>query len=141
MKLVVTFLMLLMLTAAGAQSKKEVKEAHKLFKSEQYAEAIALYEKFITIAPTNKNYAYKYGACLVMLNKNNEKALKYLLELENQGESDKKIAYFIGRAYENDGSFEKALNYYERFKDVADKEQIKKLKIKKRIRACKKALR
>ena len=126
--------------SALSQSKEEVKQANKLFKQEAYEDAMPLYQKFLTIDPTNKEYAYKFGCCLVMLNKNNDKALEYLLAAKKQGKSDKEVAYFIGRAYENKGDYEKAVEQYEKFTEAADKEQIKQLKIKKRIKSCKKAL-
>lgn len=125
---------------AQAQSKKEVKEADKLFKQEMYEEAMPMYQKFLTVDPTNADYAYKFGSCMVMLNKNNDKALEYLLAAEKQGKSDLEVAYFIGRAYENEQKFDKAITYYERFMEVADKEQVKEMKLKKRVKACKKAI-
>ncbi|MCB9223216.1 MAG: tetratricopeptide repeat protein [Crocinitomicaceae bacterium] len=127
-------------TLGWAQSKEDVKEADKFFKQEMYEEAMPLYQKFLNIDPTNAEYAYKFGSCLVMLNKNNDKALEYLLAAKKQGKSDKEIAYFIGRAYENKGEFSKAVEHYEKFVEVADKEQVKALKIKKRIKSCKKSM-
>lgn len=118
--------------------KKQMKEADKLFKQEQYEDASQLYKKIISIDPTDANAGYKYGACVIMLNQQNDDALKYLLIAEKSGKSDKEIAYFIGRAYENKEDYSKASAYYERFLAVADKEQIKKLKVKKRIKNCKK---
>jgi tetratricopeptide (TPR) repeat protein len=122
-----------------AQSKKEIKEADKLFKKEMYEEAMPMYQKFINIDPTNSDYAYKYGSCAVMLNKNNEKALEYLLIARKGGKSDAEVGYFIGRAYENKEDYDNAILYYEKFMDAADKEQVKSLKVKKRVKACKKA--
>lgn len=122
-----------------SQDKKEVKEADKLFKQEMYEDAMPMYKKFLTIDPTNSEYAYKFGCCLVMLNKNNDKAIEYLLNAKKQGKTDSEVAYFLGRAYENNKDYDNAIQYYEKFAESADKERIKELKIKKRIKACKKA--
>lgn len=120
--------------------KPQMKEADKLFKNEQYDAALNEYKKLLTITPQDVDLNYKYGACVVMLNKDNKQALKMLLYAKEKGKTDKEVAYFIGRAYENDGQFDKAIEYYERFISVADKEQVKTLKVKARIKSCKKLL-
>lgn len=118
--------------------KDQLKEADKLFKLEQYEEASKLYKKIISIDPTDANVGYKYGACVIMLNQSNDDALSYLLIAEKSGKSDKEIAYFIARAYENKKEYKKASAYYERFLEVADKNQIKQLKVKKHLKNCNK---
>lgn len=122
-----------------AQKKKEVKEADRLFKNEQYEEALPLYRKFINMDANNIDYVYKYGGCLVMVTDQVDEALKMLLKAEELGKSDLEITYFIGRAYEKKEAYEQAIEYYERFSAVATKEDLKKLKVKKRIKQCKKA--
>jgi tetratricopeptide (TPR) repeat protein len=139
-----TLIFIFLLVCAGgnyAQNvKPQMKEADKLFKNEQYEEALKEYKKLLTITPQDVDLNYKYGACVVMLNKDNKQALKMLLYAKEKGKTDKEVAYFIGRAYENDGQFDKAIEYYERFISVADKEQIKTLKVKASIKSCKKLL-
>lgn len=133
-------LLLLFVSSTYGQKKKEVKEANKLFKSEQYGEALPIFEKFISMDSNNPDYVYKYGACVLMTTDKTEQALKYLLFAEQEGKPDNEIAYFLGRAYEKLEDFEKALAYYERFKAAASKEEVKKLKVKKRIKSCKIAM-
>lgn len=128
--------MLIALSASTQDLKKQMKEADKLFKQEQYQEALPLYKKIISIDPTDAQAGYKYGACVIMLNQSNEDALKYLLIAEKSGKSDKEIAYFIGRAYENKKDYKNAQLYYERFIQAANKDQIKKLKVKKSLKHC-----
>lgn len=128
--------MLIALSASTQDLKKQMKEADKLFKQEQYQEALPLYKKIISIDPTDAQAGYKYGACVIMLNQSNEDALKYLLIAEKSGKSDKEIAYFIGKAYENKKDYKNAQLYYERFIQTADKDQIKKLKVKKSLKHC-----
>ena len=123
-----------------AQSKKDVKAADKLFKQEQYAEALPLFKNFINMAPANVDFVYKYGACVLMETNHTDEALKLLLKAEEMGKKDQEVAYFIGRAYEKNEKYEEAMAYYERFKLAATKEDVKNLKIKKRIKSCKKAL-
>lgn len=125
--------------SAFGQSQKELrKSADKHFKSGEYVDALPIYRELINLVPSNTTYCYKYGACVVMLNKNNEEALKYLLQAEKSGKSDKEVAFFIGKAYENKGNYEFAIDYYERFLAVADKEEIKKLKVKHALKSCRK---
>lgn len=133
-------IILLMPIMLHAQDKKDVKEADKLFKKEQYAEALPLFKNFINMDPVNVDYVYKYGACVLMETNHTDEALKLLLKAEEMGKKDQEVAYFIGRAYEKKKDFEQAMTYYERFKLAATKEDIKNLKVKKRIKSCKKAL-
>lgn len=125
-------------TVFGQSQKELLRLADNYFKSENYEEALPLYKKLVNMIPTNTTYCYKYGSCVVMLNKNNREALDYLLQAEKNGKTDKEIAFFVGKAYQNEGEYEKATDYYERFMEVADKEQIKKLKVKRALKTCKK---
>jgi tetratricopeptide (TPR) repeat protein len=140
MKYIVIGLFIVFSSFSFAQSKEEIKEAGKLFKQEMYEEAMPLYKKFISIDPTNADYGFKYATCLVMLNKNNDQALTFLLHAEEQGETDAEVAFLIGRAYENKSDYIKAIEYYDRFIESTDKQQVKALKVKKRKKTCKKAL-
>ena len=140
MKSFAVLVFLLVGLASFSQNKKDVKEADKLFKQEEYEQALPMYRKFINMDANNVDYVYKYGSCLVMVSEKVDEALQYLLKAEELGKKDEEIAYFIGRAYEKKKDFEKAMSYYERFMDSASKEQIKQLKVKKRHKNCKKAL-
>lgn len=135
-----TFTLILSLLLATVGFSQDIKKADKLFKAEQYEEAMVIYKKHLDIDPTDMNAGYKYGSCVVMLNKDNDKAIEMLTIAEKSGKTDKEIAFFLGRAYENKKDYSKALEYYERFTLAAEKEQLKKLKVKARIKACKKAL-
>jgi tetratricopeptide (TPR) repeat protein len=135
-----TFTLFLGLILVSTGFSQDIKKADKLFKAELYEEAMVIYKKQLDIDPTNMNIGYKFGSCIVMLNKDNNMAIEMLIIAEKSGKTDKEIAFFLGRAYENKKEYAKALEYYERFKLAADKEQLKKLKVKTRIKACKKAL-
>lgn len=136
----VLFVLMLTATMVMAQDKKDVREADKLFKAEEYEKALPMYRKFINMDAGNVDYVYKYGSCMVMVTDQTDEALKLLLKAEELGKKDEEIAYFIGRAYEKKKVYEKAIAYYERFNKAAGKEQLKQLKVKKRIKGCKKAL-
>ncbi|MBD3638414.1 MAG: tetratricopeptide repeat-containing protein [Crocinitomicaceae bacterium] len=141
MRLVGTIMLVFIGLTALGQKKKDVKEADKLFKKGLYEEAMPMYRTFINMDANNMDYVYKYGSCLVMVTDKTDEALKYLLKAEEMGKKDEDVAFFIGRAYEKKGEYEKALKYYERFKLATEKEEWKKLKVKKRMKACKKAIR
>jgi tetratricopeptide (TPR) repeat protein len=136
----VIFLLLIPFFGSAQDFKKELKEANKLFKSQEYSAAQKKYKKLLDIKPADVDLAYKYGACVVMTSPDNEQALKYLKHAEKSGKSDKEIAFFMGKAYENNKDYANAIVYYERFMAVADKEQLKNLKVKKCIKSCKKML-
>lgn len=139
MKRIIGFILVLVSFSVLGQSQKELqKTADKLFKDGQYEEAAPIYKKLINLVPTNVTYGYKYGSCIVMQNKNNKEALNYLLQAEKSGRSDKEVAFFIGKAYENQGDYDRAVDYYERFMEVAEKEELKKLKVKHALKTCKK---
>lgn len=139
MKSFLVFIALFSAFAGHAQDKKEVKEADKLFKEQQYKEALPLYKKFINMDANNVDYIYKYGCCVLMVTDKTDEGLQLLLKAEKLGKSDLEVAYFIARAYEKKQEFNKAISYYERFTAVASKEQLKNLKVKSHIKFCKKS--
>ena len=140
MRVVLSILFIAFIGISFSQDKKEVKEADKLFKGEEYEKCLPMYRKFINMNSNNVDYVYKYGSCLVMVTDKVDEALKFLLKAEESGKKDEEIAYFIGRAYEKKEDYEKAIDYYEKFNIAATKERSKQLKVKKRIKSCKKAL-
>ena len=103
------FLLIIGLVLTSISFGQDLKKADKLFKAEQYEEAMVIYKKQLDIDPTNMNVGYKYGSCVVMLNKDNDKAIEMLSIAEKSGKSDKEIAFFLGRAYENKKNYSKAL--------------------------------
>lgn len=140
MKFLLLSFLLVTTAVTYGQKKKEVKEANKLFKQGEYTEAMPLFKKFINMDPTNVDYIYKYGGCAVMVTEHTDEALKYLLKAEELGKKDEEIAFFIGVGYEKKEEYQKAIDYFERFSAVASKDEVKNLKVKKRIKSCKKLL-
>ena len=116
-----TIVLVIGLILTSISFSQDIKKADKLFKAEQYEQAMVIYKKQLDIDPTDMNVGYKYGSCVVMLNKDNDNAIQMLSIAEKSGKSDKEIAFFLSRAYENKKEYAKALEYYERFNAVAEK--------------------
>jgi len=100
---------------------------------EEFSQLLSVYRKSAT-------YNFYYGICLVEQNKNIDEALKYIKYAERSGlgEDDAiELDYYLGRVYHLNYNFDKALEYYQKFKQELGNDAIKLYDIDKEIRMAK----
>jgi len=100
---------------------------------EEFSQLLSVYRKSAT-------YNFYYGVCLVEQNKNIDEALKYIKYAERSGlgEDDAiELDYYLGRVYHLNYNFDKALEYYQKFKQELGNDAIKLYDIDKEIRMAK----
>ncbi len=128
-------------------------EAEQYFYNEDYRNALPLYKRLDTSAYSSSNITYKIGVCYVFSHYETEDAIFYLKSAaKNVTENYKKrsfyekkapveVYYYLGRAYQFNESYEKALSAYQQFQQyISDENFHGTFYLKQRIRSCKLAL-
>lgn len=128
-------------------------DAESWFLFEEYAEALPLYQELLEKDPGNDNLNYKIGICLLHDPYQKDKAIQYLLEAsENINPSYKENSvkertappdalYHLGNAYLVNELLNYAIDSYEEFLEVMDKDVYDEELVRAQIRSCKNAQR
>jgi len=101
------------------EAKKKIKEGDKLFAmgKGRYIDALTYYIEANKINPNNANLNYKIGICY-LFTKDKQLGLEHLekaKQLNPQFNYD--LYYYLGRAYHLNHQFDKAIKYYNEFKN------------------------
>ncbi len=121
------------------QAMENIKKGDKIFEQKKdwlYPVAIEYYEKANNFNPNNAKLNMKLGVCY--LNTNNKAgALKYLKKAYScDSKIDTKIKFAIAKAYHYSMEWDKAIEYYNQYKqEVANNEEELKI-IDKKIKEC-----
>jgi len=97
---------------------------------EEFSQLLSVYRKSAT-------YNFYYGVCLVEQNIKIDEALKYIkyAEKNNLSKEDAiELDYYLGRVYHLNYNFDKALEYYQKFKQERGDDAVKLYDIDKDIR-------
>jgi hypothetical protein len=140
-----SFLLLIILLVSGlvpdaiAQNKKgddQLKEANKLFEAGKYAEAYPLYTHLLSIHKGNVEITFKYGATLLYGSDKKADAIPYLKRAAAKTTTDVRVFYFLGKAYQLNYEFNKAITAYLEFKSKADEEMLQSFDVDQALRQC-----
>ena len=140
--LIFTFLFLFNISITSVFSQEltaseiEMKEnAYNLFVAKNFEEALPFFSQLLSIYPKDPEFNYGYGVCLVEVNRETKKALKYLnyalTSIDNS-----KIYYYIGKAYHFNYNFLEAINSFEEFKQKASKKELAESDVNRLIEMC-----
>jgi tetratricopeptide (TPR) repeat protein len=111
-------------------------KADQLFKEKKYVEAYPLYGQLISLYSKDPNYSYRYGACMLFVEKDKEKPLKYLKYGASKPNVNYEAYYFLAKAYHLNYNFDKAIKYYEKYKSKATNAEIKDYEVVRSIEMC-----
>ncbi len=129
------------------------RDAESWFLFEEYAEALPLYLGMHEIDPGNDNLKYKIGVCLLNDPYRKDKAIEYLLEASkninpNYKENSYKettappdVLYYLGDAYRVNELLDRAIDAYEKFIKIMDRDIYDEELALAQIRACENAKR
>ncbi len=114
--------------------------AEKAFEGGDYSTALnhykSLREKFLA----DPVYAYYTGACMVELRKDQGEAVKLLKEAILNSSLIRTVPdrawYYLGRAYQQAGDFDLAVDAYDNFRETARRREIRELDIEGLIDEC-----
>jgi outer membrane protein OmpA-like peptidoglycan-associated protein len=147
---IISFVLLLALSYAEAQEvdkkayKKSFLEADYFFLRGDFAESAFLYEELLKENPSNANLNFLTGASYLSLPGQKSKSVKFLeLAVDNispgyregsykETSAPKEALFALARAYHINNDFEKAIQYYDKYKrvmrisDVAEIEYVNK---------------
>jgi hypothetical protein len=125
---------------ADAQNKKgdddQLKKADKLFEQGKYAEAYPLYTHLLSLHKGNVDITFKYGATLLYGAENKADAIPYLKKAAAKTTTDVRVFYFLGKAYQLNYEFNKAIKAYRDFKSKADDKTLESFDVDQAIRQC-----
>jgi hypothetical protein len=123
--------------AAFGQTEQELAaKADALFKKEQYVEATSLYLRLLSLNPRDHNYNYRYGTCLLFNSDKKQDAFKYLNFAVKGDDVEIEAFYFLGKAYHLTFEFNKAIDYYKKYKNVAGSKAVQRLDVDRQIEMC-----
>ncbi|HOK37692.1 MAG TPA: hypothetical protein P5538_00890 [Bacteroidales bacterium] len=141
-KILLVFFVALVSFEALAQLKPDVKlrpeedailrKSLTQFKDKDYYEAYKGFSQLLSVYPVEPVFNFYYGACFVLIDENLQNARKYLEYAAGKGIYQAK--FFIGLSYHNEYEFEKALVFYEEFKNSAKRSEIKEYDLDRFIR-------
>ncbi|MCK5136174.1 MAG: PD40 domain-containing protein [Bacteroidales bacterium] len=141
------------LFAQRDSSRTDFLDAESWFLFEEYADALPLYMRLYRRDPGNDNLKYKIGICLLNDPYQKDKAIGYLLDASdninpNYKENSFKeqtappdVLYYLGNAYLVNELLEMAIESYEQFLEMMDRDVYDEELVQTQIRACKNAQR
>ncbi len=101
--------------------------AAKYYQQGMYADALELYEILLKRYPKDYEYNYYTGTCLLMLNQNLDKAAELLNFATTRPNVSSDAFYFLGRIYMLNYQFNEAKNAFEKFLNLASKQEKRSL--------------
>ena len=123
-------------------------EAESWILFEDYEEALSMFERLLTISPTNSNYKYRLGQCYLNKPGEKEKAIGYLEDAvkninPNYKEGKYKetgapydALYYLANAYRINNQLDKAIETYELFKQNLDTRIYDPEVVEEQIQSC-----
>ncbi|MDT8411118.1 MAG: hypothetical protein RQ875_01535 [Vicingaceae bacterium] len=90
-------------------------EAAEHFKYGNFIDALVVYEKLMIKDPKNPEYPYKAGFCVLHINNDKSKAIKYL-ELASERKSDPDVDFYLAKAYHYNLKLDQAIETMEKYK-------------------------
>ncbi len=118
--LIIALLVSVNLAYAGGQEKKLLKSARKELSRGHYSKAKEHYLELLSLDASNDEYLFETGLAYFNSGVEKEKSVGYFEKaLKNSSDDDliSETYYYLGRSYQYVGEFEKATEYYNKFKD------------------------
>ncbi|HEY8401562.1 MAG TPA: OmpA family protein [Cytophagaceae bacterium] len=97
-----------------------MKKGNKLFKDEQYRNALPFFEQVLKQKPEEKEAIFKAGVCYLH-RYSKEKALELLLKAYSVDSTIKHIDFWLARAYHQNYQFDKAIQHYTKYSNSLSK--------------------
>jgi epidermal growth factor receptor substrate 15 len=120
-----------------AQSEAELaSKADAFFKSEKYTDATPLYLRLLSLNPRDHNYNYRYGTCLLFNSDKKQDAFKYLNYAVKGQNIEPEVYYYLGKTYHLTYDFNKAIQNYEKYKQIAGNKAAQNLDVNRQIEMC-----
>lgn len=99
------------------------KMAERYFLSKNYDKATPLFAQLVSNHPNNYKYNYYYGVCLLITDKDKDKAVKYLETAVQKPKTPDEIFYYLGKAYHLNYMFEEGIRAITEFNNIIKPKQ------------------
>lgn len=132
---ILLFIIVFSLTPTHGQSIENKGNAITLFQSKQFEKALPLFTNLLNQYPTDTILCYYTGVCKVETNRFSDETKKLLLTAL-QSNVPNNVQYFIGKNYHALNYFDLALVYYNQYKKIANKKELKEFELKEKISMC-----
>lgn len=123
----------------GTSEKSMFKQAEKYFLKKDYEKATPLYAQLVSTHTDNYKLNYCYGICLLITDKDKSKAVKYLEAASKSIVVWDDVWYYLGRAYQLNGDFNKSLGTYDQFLKMVSVKQAMRWEAMHQMEMCKNA--
>jgi tetratricopeptide (TPR) repeat protein len=153
--LVSLLLVCISISAHSQYSKGQMKEdfysAESFILYEEYKDALPLYQGLLRIDPTNANYRYRIGQCLINIDGRKQEAASFLEVAAKKVNPKYKegkfketgapfdVYYYLANAYRINNQLDKAIDTYELFKDNLDAKVYDTAVVNQQIESCRNA--
>lgn len=112
------------------------KRASDFFEKKEYAEAMPLYSQLLANYNENVDYNYRYGTCVLFAEENKFKAVSFLAFACKSDEVDPEAFFYLGKAYQLNYEFKRALTAYNTFKEKSSSKEQAALNVAREIETC-----
>jgi predicted Zn-dependent protease len=125
------------LCAQQDTEEDKIKSATAAFDREDYAAAMPLYSQLLSLHPTDPNYSYRFGVCMLFASADKGKALPFLEDASKDPKCEIDVWYYLGRAYHLNYRFDEAITAFAKYKKLAGEKKTEKLQVDNQIAMCK----
>jgi hypothetical protein len=115
----------------------KVKNASAAFDREDYSAAMPLYSQLLALHPTDPNYSYRFGVCMLFASADKGKALPFLEDASKNPKCEIDVWFYLGRAYHLNYRFDEAIVAFTKYKTLAGEKKSTKLQVDNQIAMCK----
>ncbi|MCK4749214.1 MAG: tetratricopeptide repeat protein, partial [Bacteroidales bacterium] len=148
-----SFLIPCALFAQRDSLRNDFLDAESWFLLEEFADALPIYQRILNSDPGNDNLNYKIGICLLNDPYQKDQAIEYLVDASdninpNYKENSFKertappdVLYYLGEAYLVNELLNRAIESFEQFLEIMDREVYDEELVRFQIRACNNAKR
>jgi len=113
-------------------------EAIRNFNEGNYEVSLRFFEQLLKKYPSDGEYRYFAGRCLLALNRNPEKAKDYL-KVASIKDVPVDVYFYLGRACHLSGEFKEAVHYYKKFTEFGKGREVRELNVDDYINLAKNA--
>lgn len=138
--LVVAFLLSTVLYSQPEGTTKVKERAIVAFSQGNYAKALDDFGQLLKIYPADPLYKYYYGVSMVKLERDPVSASSFLSEAMEAAEGIKRVPddgwFYLGRARQMSGDFDRAVESFDTFSEIAGRKKAREFDTESFIRQC-----
>ncbi len=112
------------------------KLAADLYKADNFKAALPEYEKLVNFDPEDMDFNYKLGMCYMKTPSDKSQAVQYFVKAADKKDAPKDVYYQMGEALLTAGSFDEAVEAFEKYKEVNKGQVNAKYNLEQHVEYC-----